>query len=96
MVDYIDSVKCICCGFEIKELDKRFKNQRDNPENSMWDGGTVERIHMPYGSLLDGDIYIIGLCDECIKKNEERIFYMGDYLNPSTGKFMADKGTGNG
>ena len=87
-MEYIDSVKCICCGFEIKELDTRFKKDKDKPENSMWDGGTVERIFMPYGSVLDGDIYVVGICDKCIEKNKDKVIYMGDYINPHMGEVL--------
>ena len=60
--------KCVCCGFEIKPIDSKYVDL----EHGMWDGGTVEKIYMPYGSLLDGDIYILGICDDCIiKKTEE-------------------------
>ena len=62
-----NSIKCICCGFEIKPIMSEF-NDDLKPEQGMWDGGTVEKIYMPYGSSLDGDIYYIGLCDSCIGK----------------------------
>lgn len=78
--EIMDSVKCICCGFEIKRLHADMVSKEDKPEVGMWDGGTVERIGMPYGSKLDGDIYIIGICDGCIKKNKDRVIYKGDYL----------------
>ena len=74
------SIKCICCGFEIKRLAMDMVSKEDKPEVGMWNGGTVERIAMPYGSQLDGGIYIVGICDECIKKNKDRVIYIGDYL----------------
>lgn len=76
----ITSVKCICCGFEIKELEQRLEKYKQNPSCSMWDGGTVEKCSMPYGSDKDGSIYIIGICDQCIDKHEDRVIYVGEYI----------------
>ena len=76
----VTEVKCICCGFRIKELHGRFEKDVNRPEGSMWDGGTVERCYMPYGSNKDGNIYVIGICDGCIDKNKERVIYAGEYI----------------
>ena len=64
----MESIKCICCGFEIKAIMSEFN---DKPEEGMWDGGTVEKVYMPYGSSLDGDIFYVGICDTCITKKVE-------------------------
>lgn len=34
----------------------------------MWSDGVIGRISAGYGSIHDGDEYIIGICDECIDK----------------------------
>ena len=57
---------CICCGFEIKPVYPELHSPTKS-ENGMWVGGTVEMINMPYGSELDGDSYIIAICDMCIE-----------------------------
>ncbi len=61
------SYKCICCGFEIKPVLHQYTDML-KPWQGMWDGGTVELLDMPYGSTLDGDKYVIGLCDTCIEQ----------------------------
>lgn len=78
----VKSMKCIFCGKEVKEIHSRPPRYANEPEISMWDGGVVERINMPYGSMLDGNIYIICICDECIKKNNgtRSLMYAGTYI----------------
>jgi len=62
--------KCICCGAKIKPL---YPEHLDalKPQSGMWDDGTVELITMPYGSILDMNKYLIGICDNCIIKKEK-------------------------
>jgi hypothetical protein len=67
----METFKCICCGFEIRPIMPEHVKDQDKPEEWMWNGGTVERIHMPYGSVLDMNTYIIGICDTCIEKKVE-------------------------
>jgi hypothetical protein len=65
------SYKCICCGFEIKPVDPEWVEEI-NPEENMWIGGVVVKTHMPFGSSLDSNVYIIGICDKCIEQKEKR------------------------
>lgn len=58
--------RCIVCEKEIDAI--HFETlDAEHPEQGMWDNGTVEVLYMPYGSSLDGDVYVFGLCDDCIK-----------------------------
>jgi hypothetical protein len=70
------SHSCIGCGKEIKKLDGLPK---DKDWEGMWDGGIVERISAGYGSLLDGDMYILAICDDCVKF--KKLKYVGNYMS---------------
>ena len=72
----LDKYNCIICDKEIKSLDKPFKGQDDS--TGMWDDGVVDKISAGYGSGFDGAIFMIAICDECIKKKKPRV--IGDYL----------------
>jgi hypothetical protein len=76
---------CICCGKKIKPLEfqhnlplqGREEIPPKSPDVVMWDGGIVETIHAGYGSNLDGNKYIIAICDNCAKNKLE---LTGTYL----------------
>jgi len=68
-------IKCIICSEEIKLLsDTNLLHQ------AMWHNGIVDKIAAPFGSIFDGNMYIIGICDKCIKEKEDKLIYVGDYL----------------
>jgi len=63
--------KCIVCGNPVKILDLGgYYNAEDLIQN-MWEGGTVDKLYMPYGSRFDGNVYLFGLCDDCIEKKHK-------------------------
>jgi hypothetical protein len=51
-------------------------------ENRMWHKGVVEKISAGYGSTLDGDQYIVAICDDCIKEKREdgTIAFISNYM----------------
>lgn len=53
-------------------------------ENRMWNDGIVGNISAGYGSTLDGNCYVIAICDECITKKhlDGTIAYSGHYMSP--------------
>jgi len=53
-------------------------------ENRMWGGGIVGNISAGYGSNLDGECYVIAICDKCtnIKKLDGTIAHVGNYMEP--------------
>lgn len=57
---------CIICEKPITIVDLGYFDASDLIQN-MWDGGTVDKLYMPYGSSLDGNVYIFGICDDCVK-----------------------------
>ena len=67
-------IACIVCGFSIKHL-----NHEDThlQPSQMYDGGTVAELYTGYGSCHDGDIYILGVCDECLAIKGIKI---GEYM----------------
>lgn len=72
----LDKYNCIVCDKEIKSLDKPFKDNDDS--QGMWNDGIVNKNSAGYGSEFDGAIFMIAICDECIKKKKPRV--IGDYL----------------
>lgn len=70
------SHRCVCCEKEIKKLD----GLKDKDWEGMWDGGIVEKISAGYGSLLDGDMYVLAICDDCVRRKQLK--YVGNYMSP--------------
>ena len=62
MNDYQKPINCIICNKEIYPL--------IDDTYDMVDGGIVAKIEAPFGSCFDGNIYQIGICDECVEKNK--------------------------
>lgn len=44
--------------------------------------GMIAHFMAPYGSCLDGDIYQIAICDDCVrrKEKENKIVLAGNYI----------------
>lgn len=82
----IDKINCIVCDKEMeqiyKALDKDIKEGR--PYHGCWSDGAVQVIETGYGSSLDGECYLIGVCDDCLnaKFNEGKIRFIRDYMFP--------------
>ena len=59
--------------------------RRSTIDNEMVANGIIQIITAGFGSIHDGDQFIIAICDECIKDNEEDgtllLFKSGDYLD---------------
>ena len=79
---------CIKCGKEIKNFDPTTKFK---PENGIWFDGIVSKISAGYGSNLDGDMYIIAICDDCIRDNKDRVEYVGNYMEDFYNREDKDK-----
>jgi hypothetical protein len=65
------SYKCLLCGKEIKRIDNC----------NMFGGGIVDNIEAGYGSVLDGNIYTIAICDDCVQNNKDRIIFKKNYID---------------
>lgn len=90
------SINCICCGSKIELYDaignphfdmNKFMDQyqpydRYRPESQIWKNGIIELLSAGYGSNNDGNMYYIGICDECVDINtiNGRLRYSGCYL----------------
>ena len=76
-----DFINCICCGISIESLEV-------GEGMILWNNGVVEEMSAGYGSINDGDLFSIGICDDCIDSNYKngRLIYHKDYMM-SVGKF---------
>jgi len=68
---------CIKCNSEIVPVYPEILSGK--PEQGMWVGGIVDKIVANYGSTLDGDVYLIAICDGCVKDN--KLEKLGNYIN---------------
>lgn len=81
-------MKCIKCNKIIEEL--KFNKEDPNSPPSiynrvMWEGGIIGLIEGNYGSLYDGDKYIIALCDDCITQTtNDNLLYTGNEMSHLT------------
>lgn len=63
--------KCIICEKDIESIHYDSLPVA-SPDSGMWKDGVVEKLFMPYGSVLDGDVYIFAICDDCIIDKHEK------------------------
>jgi hypothetical protein len=61
---------------------KRPDGSLSNVNNEMIDNGIIHIIDAGYGSVHDGDQFVIAICDDCIKENLEdaTLLYYGNYM----------------
>jgi hypothetical protein len=59
-------MNCLICDKEVLPLYPL--EGRPDPENAMWNGAVVDRIEAGFGSIFDTDIFLIAICDDCVKK----------------------------
>lgn len=79
-------------GLEKNEEDAIFTNISTTTESGyvkvkradsgMWSDGIVANISAGYGSELDGDMFVMAICDNCIRSRIENgvIAYTGNYM----------------
>lgn len=62
-------IECISCGYLIQKT-----------KNGDFSNGDANEFHVGYGSVHDGSVFIIGICDKCIsdKCNKGSIYYIRD------------------
>jgi hypothetical protein len=85
------SIPCICCGKSLEV--ERLAN--DDPEEFTvnivdrrgFDGGMAARISCGYGSRLDGNVYMIAICDSCARKKQKEglLTYVYNYIPNADG-----------
>lgn len=53
-----------------------------NVNNEIIDNGIIHIIDAGYGSIHDGDQFVIAICDACIKENlqDATLLYWGNYM----------------
>lgn len=92
--EYFDFMNCICCGKTIKLIEIGDRNEdKFKPEQNPWLDGAVKLISAPYGSSHDGDLFYLGICDNCITEGYRngRLRYKGDYISNHIGKFTEEE-----
>jgi len=64
-----------------------------NVNNEMIDNGIIHIIDAGYGSVHDGDQFVIAICDDCIKENLEdaTLLYYGNYMYAREGFVEEEK-----
>jgi len=82
---YKPPVTCWVCGTELKPLDG---DPLEGHEYDMVNGGVVGQISAGYGSIHDGGIFQVGICDRCIE--EKKVVEIGDYMDSSRDKFLRE------
>lgn len=65
------------CTYCNKELEFMFQDKEslDDPDNILV-GGELIKVYAGYGTEVDGNIYLITLCDNCLKKGK----FIGNYF----------------
>lgn len=78
----ISPMKCIKCNKEIYLLHSEHNGL---PEEELWKNGTILKIQPGFGSILDTDTYLIGICDDCLEKarNNGNAIFLYDYISNS-------------
>lgn len=77
------SLPCILCGAAIRSsMGADDEITEANAEYMSFDIGAATRISYGYGSRLDGNVYIIAICDNCTLTAVEmnRIIYVRNYI----------------
>lgn len=78
------SVPCILCGDKLKPTWHAEEGITPQTAESInISGGTATSISCGYGSRLDGNMYIIAVCDRCLKKAHEakRVTHIGNFIS---------------
>lgn len=70
-----EGIPCIRCGKEVKLLN--LDDDKIYRPSAMYNNGNVAELYAGYGSILDGDIYLIAVCDDCTKQHALKI---GEYM----------------
>lgn len=76
----VSPMNCICCG---ESIDDSGPTLNSPPENSCWNSGVVDKISSGYGSIHDGSVFLICVCDKCLtqKRDNGTIIFLYDYMN---------------
>ncbi len=69
---------CICCGDEITQLED-IPGVKD--WEGMWHNGIIEKVAAGYGSNVDGNMYVLAICDKCIAEKTDKggLQFIGTY-----------------
>ena len=68
------TVSCLICDKIISFL----FDEEEDIDKANFNGAVVGKISAGFGSTHDGDVYVVGICDECIDK--KKIQPVSNYL----------------
>ena len=73
--------ECICCDNKITKIDGL---KHDDDYTGMYGDGLIQKIEAGFGSIHDGDMFYLALCDDCIKSKQKqnKLKYIGNYMFP--------------
>jgi hypothetical protein len=68
--------------WKTRECGNSENRKYERAENRMWYNGIVANISAGYGSTLDGNMYVIAICDQCVERKHQEgiIAYTGNYM----------------
>lgn len=68
-VPKFDYINCVCCGKELNLSEYNKGGISLDMSSANWEGGGISEISFGFGSKRDGDVYFLGICDECVDTN---------------------------
>lgn len=76
------SLPCICCGTQLRVECGDEEFTVNTVERYGFDGGMAASISCGFGSDLDGNVYMIAVCDKCAKnkQKEGKLTYVYNYF----------------
>lgn len=81
----VNPIKCICCGKDIHLLNPDWESDStvQDPTTANWNDGIIQSVVAGYGSCLDGNVYLIGICDNCLenKTRDGSAIFLYDYIS---------------
>lgn len=76
------SIPCVCCGTRIYSSFDKQSITDETVDNISFSNGMACKIAYGYGCKLDGNMYIIGLCENCTidKVTDHKLIFIGSYI----------------
>jgi hypothetical protein len=74
---------CVICGVDIKDTFEREEDiTEENVNGISFDIGAATKIAYGYGCQLDGNIYLIAICEICTKQKESegKLIFVRNYI----------------
>ena len=81
-MEEVTSIPCVVCGVAIKQSLTNFKISYINANTISFANGAVAPVAYGYGCPLDGEQYLIGICELCTRRAVDRkwLIRTGNYI----------------